>query len=771
MTSSNQFQPPSGVTLAAVARRLSKGQLKPTQALKWLTSILLLVGVIVFIGLNYNFSGYLDDVRRISPLVLALVLLSLFGNALAASLRFQAVATQIGHRVTFRHAMAAVGAGSVAGALFFQIAGQLIGRGFVMARAAVPFASVVVLTAYERIVAAIVSALLAFAGAYFIFGNVYLDQNAGGGTLIKIMLGLFAATGAGALLGYGRLAASSIAPWLTKNFATGFLQLVALTVIVQMPMMLAYVLASHALSPQTPIPDLTASSAIVMFAASVPISLAGWGVREMSTVVALGAIGVAPQAALLTAVIIGAGSMISMFVLAGVAFPGSMRRIAATEDRTAGTQIDFLRALVWAVPIGVAILVFFQIYVPLGSGTLLNVNLADPLAILGGVLFVLAYVQDRKLPQWRYRYMNEALVAASLVLTLSLFIGASRFGWTDWAVVNRYWGWYILLAYAGSGALLTRYSGREGLRILLLSFAGACAAIAVLEILLLTLYNLGIQTTLPLLPSELEGFSQNHNFFAFQLLMTLAAVFVAVRGQSLRVGLIALLLATLFFSASRSSWITVIFVLAASIYMNAATGREIVRALLFALAVIAPILVAGLLFGHADSTPTPFVGTSNTETRMMSIIGGLKLFVEHPLLGAGLGAFRNKLIIYEADQPLLIHSTSVWLLAELGIVGLITFATPAVYALIAELRRRYVDSAGQLIVLCLVGFGVMSLPADMLYQRTFWLLFGAALMLKSAVSRDEAQCASTHQSSCRALAGVTTDSLSTIPPNTPTLKI
>src|SRR5580658_9606308 len=340
MTSSNQFQPPSGVTWAAVARRLSKGQLKPTQALKWLTSILLLVGVIVFIGLNYNFSGYLDDVRRISPLVLALVLLSLFATALAASLRFQAVATQIGHRVTFRHAMAAVGVGSVGGALFFQIAGQLIGRGFVMARAAVPFASVVVLTAYERIVAAIVSALLAFAGAYFIFGNVYLDQNAGGGTLIKIMLGLFAATGAGALLGYGRLAESSIAPWLTKNFATGFLQLVALTVIVQMPMMLAYVLASHALSPQTPIPDLTASSAIVMFAASVPISLAGWGVREMSTVVALGAIGVAPQAALLTAVIIGAGSMISMFVLAGVAFPGSMRRIAATEDRTAGTQID-----------------------------------------------------------------------------------------------------------------------------------------------------------------------------------------------------------------------------------------------------------------------------------------------------------------------------------------------------------------------------------------------------------------------------------------------
>jgi hypothetical protein len=119
------------------------------------------------------------------------------------------------------------------------------------------------------------------AGAYFVFGNVYLDQNAGGGALIKIMIGLFAATGTGAMLGYGRLAARSVAPWLTKNFATGFLQLVALTALVQIPMMMAYVFASHALSPQTPIAGLVATSAIVMFAASVPISLAGWGVREM----------------------------------------------------------------------------------------------------------------------------------------------------------------------------------------------------------------------------------------------------------------------------------------------------------------------------------------------------------------------------------------------------------------------------------------------------------------------------------------------------------
>lgn len=756
------------------------------RALKWLISILLLASVIVVVGLKTNLSGLVDDARKIPLVVLALVLLSLFGNALGASLRFRVVAIQIGHRVTFRHAMAAVCAGSLVGILFFQIAGQLIGRSFVMARTAVPVASVVVITAYERFVAAAVSALLALAGAYFVFGKVYLDQNAGGGALIKIMLGLFAATGTGALLGYGRLAARSVAPWLTKNFVTGFLQLVALTAIVQFPMMLAYVLAAHSLSPQTPIPDLVATSAIVMFAASVPISVAGWGIREMSAVVALGAIGVAPQDALLAAIIVGTGSMLTMVTLAGISLPGFIRRPAETSNRVVGKRIDFERALVWVVPLAVATLVFFQIYVPIGSGTLLNVNLADPLAILGGVLFVLMALRERKLPQWRYRYMNWALAAASLVLTISLFIGAAKFGWTHWAVVNRYWGWYILLAYAASGALITKDFGREALRILLMTFAGAGVAIAIIELVLQALHNLGLQSSLPLSANELQAFSLNHNFFAFQLLMVLAAVFAAVRGPTLRIVLIVVVLTALYFSDSRSGWITAAVVLAASVYINASTVLEIGGALLCALGIVLLILVAPqligyalssrilVLTGHALSSRTPVVTghvlssrtpvlighilssrmpsvvvpVTDTRMRMVSILGGLHLFLQHPILGAGLGAFRDKLIIFPGStEPLLIHSTSVWLLAELGITGLLTFSIPAVYALVLEMRRRYADPAGQLIALCLTAFGVMSLPADMLYQRTFWLLFGAALILKRNLEQGNADDALPHRGS------------------------
>ncbi len=287
-----------------------------------------------------------------------------------------------------------------------------------------------------------------------------------------------------------------------------------------------------------------------------------------------------------------------------------------------------------------------------------------------------------------------------------------------------------------------------------MTFAGAGLAIAVLEILLLILNDLGFRSSLSLTSEamvgvvqnhnyfafQLLGFSQNHNFFAFQLLMALAAVLVAARGQAPRIVLITVLLTAIYFTDSRSSWITVSVVLAVSIYMNASSLRESGIALLCTLGVILPILAVALLIGNATSVavPTITVATANTATRMLSIIGGLQLFAEHPIMGAGLGAFRQKLIMFRTDQPLLIHSTSVWLLAELGIVGLITFATPAVYALAVELRRRSADPAAQLIVLCLVGFGIMSLPADMLYQRTFWLLFGAALMLKPTLEKGEA---------------------------------
>ena len=87
------------------------------------------------------------------------------------------------------------------------------------------------------------------------------------------------------------------------------------------------------------------------------------------------------------------------------------------------------------------------------------------------------------------------------------------------------------------------------------------------------------------------------------------------------------------------------------------------------------------------------------------------------------------MIFISSTQPLLIHSTAVWLLAELGLIGFLAFAVPAIYVFANEWPYARKQKASALIVLCLVVFAVMSSPADMLYQRTFWLLIGAGLAM------------------------------------------
>src|SRR5262245_52783353 len=536
------------------------------------------------------------------------------------------------------------------------------------------------------------------------------------------MAGLVAVTTCGALMGYGRMATRTIAPLLTRHFALRCLSVIGLTLLVHIPMQASYVFAAHALSPQTSIADLIAASAIVMFATSVPISLAGWGMRELSAVVGLGAIGVPAHAALAAAVAVGIGSILVVGILAAAVLGDAS---TVEQPAQAGRSIDYNRVLAWLLPIGAATLVFFQVYVPVQSG-LLNVNLADPLAILAGGLLVLGSFRLRQLPRWRVTHINLAVATATVVLAVSLLIGAQRFGWTNWAVRNRFLGWFVLLAYGATGALIVRDGGEQGLRTILLTFAGGACAIAGLEAFLVILAGLGIRV--PVVPTAVQGFSLNHNFFAFQLLMAMCAAMPAVHGRTVRMVVFSSILTGLYFAGSRSGWIGAIFVLATGGYLGAIRAKEILIALVAVTGVA--VFVAVDLPGQAAPHFVPDV--ASTQERLTSIVGGVKLFLEHPVFGAGLGAFRNELIPASSGLPLLIHSTTVWLLAELGIVGLAAFVAPFAFVFFREWKFARSEKASTVVILCLVAFAVMSAPADMLYQRTFWLLIGAGLALRRA---------------------------------------
>jgi len=735
----------------------AKNSVRSGKFLKLSISVAMLGAVVGILAFNYDLAEILHDLHLLSPWTVAVIFAALLVNVLVATLRFKTIAADIGHSISFRSATATVSTSTLAGAMFFQIAGQLIARGASMARAGIPFADVVVITVYERIVSAALSGLLALAGAYYIFGSVYLDKDFGGAELIRISCGLIAATMFGALFGYGRLAVRSIAPLLTRHFTQRSLRVFGLTFLVQLPVMIAYVTTSKALSPDATVPSLIAASTVVMFAASVPISLAGWGVREMSAIAALGAIGVTGHAAFAAAVLVGIGSLLVTGLVAMLSVPGA---IDTKQHRARPTprSIDYSQALSWFLPLAAATLVLFQIYVPIGSGVL-NVNLADPLVLLGGAFFVLRAVKQHEMPKWRARYVNAAVAIATLALAVSLLIGGLRVGWTTWASVNRFLGWFVLLSYGATGALAVMEGGKDALRIVLLTFAGATAAVAGIDVGLVLLREAGFQFAQELLnpietftqyydaPFQMKGFSQNHNFFAFQVNAAACVTIVFARGNFARIVLLALFFAAIWYSASRSGWIALAFVVGTGLILGSTTIREVLTAAICAASVI---LTAAALYGlsHAVApgeaqtgliVPTIVPSGLSTDERMVTIRGGLKLFADHPLFGAGLGAFRSQTILSTSGVPLVIHSTALWLLAELEIIGFLTFAIPAIYIFVTEWRRvrKSNDLVSAVIVLSFVAFAVMSGPADMLYQRTFWLVVGTALAVPASIARGQ----------------------------------
>jgi O-antigen ligase len=167
--------------------------------------------------------------------------------------------------------------------------------------------------------------------------------------------------------------------------------------------------------------------------------------------------------------------------------------------------------------------------------------------------------------------------------------------------------------------------------------------------------------------------------------------------------------------------------------------RALAAALGVAGAVVAAILLLPLL-GLAEKSSVlhfvidPSYSFSDSE-HWVSVVAGFRMFREHPVFGAGLGAFIRSHLTGDG-RPLIIHSTPLWLLAEMGVVGFLTFAVPCLFLLFREARGfRHADMAGRLLILSLIAFGAMSQIHELLYQRTLWLLLGAALIKLPTASR------------------------------------
>jgi putative inorganic carbon (hco3(-)) transporter len=236
---------------------------------------------------------------------------------------------------------------------------------------------------------------------------------------------------------------------------------------------------------------------------------------------------------------------------------------------------------------------------------------------------------------------------------------------------------------------------------------------------------------------RLSGMMVDPNAYGGLLIVALAFNVVGSTGPIpvtrgfLRVVCDVTLAAGILFTFSRSAWIAL-----GAAWLTFLLFRP-KSALRMAAVVSTAIPVLLLFIGLGLLSPQRMLQRQDTiDSRVALIHDSLDQFKAHPLLGMGLGSFRE-------SGGTIVHNTFLWFLADFGLAGAVTFIAFIAWFAMAGFRaynlappeaQPYVLAA----VVALVGMLGLSMGIEAFYQRHWWLSFalvGAASAIASKVKK------------------------------------
>lgn len=488
---------------------------------------------------------------------------------------------------------------------------------------------------------------------------------------------------------------------------------------------------------------------LTMLGASFPISFGGWGIREVSAGFAFNAANISPALGVGAGIGVGLLSLIALGLnLCGVW--GIKRFVPAKELQLikAGSRSGYSRRLIlflgWIVAPVVVVLMMVQLPIPISAGKI-TVNLADPMAIVAGMTFVFVIIQRRAWRGlWCDKHVNWWLLGSACIVLLSFLIGYAQFGFQSWAFYNRLIGLGILLSYIVVGAFLTALWGEFGARTVAKAVVSASVLIFVFEYVL----RMGLADTVLIAlnwsSTRWSGFLANPNSYAFFLLSVLPLPFLFLgsrhstgRKAWAEAAVPGLMFALLYLTGSRAAFGSVaVFLIIFLMFDARKTLRTIGCAglalvLVFVLNELTIILVnlgLGTLQIAARSNDFSIVQSD----RIISLVEGWKMFVAHPILGAGLGAFYKsqvELNLPLAERALIIHNSFLWVLAEMGAVGFaVIFLPPITWCVRTFVGMQWRQNPYQCgFLLVMANAAIMGMAHELMYQRVFWFMLGIFL--------------------------------------------
>jgi glycosyltransferase involved in cell wall biosynthesis len=695
---------------------------------------------------TFDLGAVVETLTEFSASTIASVIVLLALNIAIVSIRLWRLLAHFGARVDYLTSFRANVAGLMSSLVMIALAGAILGRQIILRRAGVGVSSVGLISTYERIVVAAVGAGLCALGGTILFGaraveGVFVEL-----PIWQIALALIIAIGFAVFVSTSGYELRLVRGLVGRRGVARVLEIAGFTLLGQALSLCGYAVALHAIGVEASWPAMLAAAAIVSFAASIPISVNGWGVREIAAIYAFGQLGVASAEAMAVSVLFGVCSTIVVLLTAPVlrswrrSDPEADSGVLATDAPRPAQVLDSLQrpaAMILGYLAGV--LVFFQIKAALQGGEI-TVNLADPLALVALTLLIVGWLGGGRAPIRLPGLAWFWFAAIVVVILVGFVIGVARFGVTGWALNNRLIGGAMLLGYVAIGALLAAAWGRHGTRRLMEIVATTSVAI-ILTVMIVDVLQSQVGVFF-IIESNFQGFSANRNTFAFQIVVAICCA-IATGGARRD-------------ARDRVFWAAVLAILFIGLWQTQSKTGMMVGAMVLGFALLARLgdrrTVAWLsggcaTFGIAWMVVRGYQPSASVELKLDNMLGNvsglnieslqqrwfsveaaIKLWAEHPIFGAGLGAFMNK-VMEEGVGPLVIHATPAWVLTEFGIVGaLLIFGPPLLGLIIIARRWRGRQQPRQALLLTLgPAFLLFGLLHDLSYQRLFWLMLGAAL--------------------------------------------
>lgn len=419
------------------------------------------------------------------------------------------------------------------------------------------------------------------------------------------------------------------------------------------------------------------------------------------------------------------------------------------------------------MPVGIAVLaisVQLQITIDIGT-TAARVSLSDIVAVL-----LLPIAVSSAVSRWSELRAGLGMSLpvlfglATAVMAYGFLIGVERLGALQaWPIV-KFVGWFALVLYAFLGLVCGQSLTRRSVVLCGASYVGAMVAILVAQIGIFIISGgwWGEHGY------RFAGFLGNPNAQGFALLCGLVICLAGARGFQkrfgnfgtdtltafvlagiLQTGSLATFIATgavsvLFFVVRRPRFVSLIVVAALTVVFF--TAPQIGRAGFagtFERNGLSDIRDKIVSF-QRSAEAAPGMRQDSLLVRAESYRQAVDQWLDAPIFGNGLGFHLHGRNIASSDTqaPQLIHNTGLWILSEMGAVGLTVFVVlfgSLLQRFLAAFRmtrndNSYYSDVFLSVLLVMIGWLVMSQAHEMLYQRTLWLMLGIALGASAGVA-------------------------------------